>query len=175
MDTKNKTLIPLIIIAFIFGAVIGYLAHQPGTIEKTTEKPVYINRTIEVIKEVTVTPAQTTPAPTPTLQAQDFTVKNYDPSKDKPSYTIELNNYRATPDTLSIHPGDGVLIKITDTSLYYPMALIINQTYQKNLGTSGAVVVTFNKKDTYDFKSVIPSSDPTIIPRTYAEGKITVY
>ncbi len=175
MDPKYKTLIPVVIIAFIFGAIIGYLAHQPETIEKLIEKPVYINRTIEVIKEVTVTPAQTTPAPTPTPPAQDFTVKNYDQLKDRPSYTIELINQRATPNTLSIHPGDSVLIKITDTSLDSPMTLIINQTYQKNLGTSGAVVATFNKKGTYDFKSIIPSSDPTIIPRIYAEGKITVY
>lgn len=175
MDPKNKTLIPLIIIAFVFGAVIGYLAHQPETIQKTVEKPVYVNRTIEVVKEVTVTPAQTTPAPTPTPEIQDFTVKNYDQSKDRPSYTIELTNWRANPNTLFNHPGDSVLIKITDTSLDSPMTLIINKTYTKNLGTSGAVFVTFNKKGTYDFKSIIPSSDPTIIPRTYAEGKITVY
>lgn len=178
MDQKYKTLIPLIIIFFIFGAVVGYLAHQPATIEK----PVYINRTVEVIKEVTPTPALTAPtpaltAPTPaaTPEVQGFTVKNYNPSVDVPSRTIEFTNWRANPDTLSIHPGDSVLFKITDSSLQSRMTFILNQSYTKDLGTTGFAYAVFNTKGTYNFKSIIPSSDPTINPRTYAEGTITVY
>jgi hypothetical protein len=88
MDPKNKTLIPLIIIFFILGIVVGYVAHKPQTIEK--------------IVTVTVTPIPTppptltqTPTPTPTLTSTptatvaptvtDFIIKNYDPSKDTPS------------------------------------------------------------------------------------------
>lgn len=177
MDPRNRTLIPLIII-FIFGAVIGYAAHKPETIVKVE----YINQTIEKIVEVTVTPALTAPIPTATPEItatpkipDDFTVKSYDPATDTPSQTIELKNQRANPDTLSIHPGDNVLIKINDYSLQSPMTLtFLNSSYTKNLGTSGAVYVTFNKKGIYGFESFIPSGDPTILPKPYAKGTITV-
>ncbi len=175
MDQKYKTLIPLIIIFFIFGAVVGYLAHQPATTEKIVEKTVYINRTIEVIKEVTPTPVLTAPTPAATLEIQDFTVKSYDPSIDIPSRTIELTNWRANPDTLTIHPGDSVLFKITDSSLQSSMTFILNRSYTKDLGTTGFAYAVFNKKGTYNFESIIPSSDPTIDPRIYAQGTITVY
>ncbi len=178
MDSKNKTLIPLIIIFFILGIVVGYVAHKPQTIEieKPVEKIVYQNTTVYV----TVTP---TPAPTATATAtaiatpaiSDFTVKNYDPSKDTPTKTIELTSNGASPNTLSIRPDDSVLIKITDYSSQSPLTLILNNTYSRNLGTGGAVVVTFNKKGTYSFKAIISSGDPNILPKSYAEGTITVY
>jgi len=177
MDPKNKILIPVIIISFVLGSMIGYIVHQPETIEK----PVYINNTVEKIVEkivkvpVTPVPALQTPTPTVTPEIPDFTVRSYDPEKDKPTRTIELTNWRANPAELSIRPGNTVLIKITDTSLQSPMTLTLNSSYTKNLGTSGFVYVTFNKKGTYNFKAIIPSGDPTIFPRTYAEGTITVY
>ncbi len=178
MDPRNKTYIPIIIIIFIFGVVLGYVAHKPQTIEK----PVYINNTVERVVEkvvqVTVTP---TPIPTvaPTTTAapviSDFTVKNYDPSTDVPTKTIVLSNMRANPDTLSIHPGDTVLIQITDYTLQNPLTLTLNASYQTNMGTSGAVVVTFNKKGTYSFKALTSTTDPNVLGRLYADGTITVY
>jgi hypothetical protein len=177
MDPRNKTSI-LFILFFIFGILVGYAVHKPQTIEKIE----YINQTIEVPKipeeevEVTITPAATpTATPTTTPIISDFTVKNYDPSLDTPAQTIELKNWRANPSTLSIRSGDTVLIKIVDYTLQSPMTLILNTTYKQNLGTSGAVVVTFNKKGTYNLTAIIPSSDPSIKPGTYAEGIITVY
>lgn len=183
MDPKYKTLIPLIIIFFIFGMVVGYVAHKPQTIE------------IEKIVTVTVTPVPTasptltqtpTPTPTPTQTptptatvaptVSDFIVTTgYDPSKDTSTKTIELTSNGANPRTLSIRPGDSVLIKITSYSSQSPLTLILNATTERNLGTSGAVVVTFNKKGTYSFKAIIPSGDPNILPKSYAEGTITVY
>lgn len=179
MGPKNKTLIPLIIIFFIFGIAVGYVAHKPMTIEKIE----YVNRTVEVI--VTVTPTPTTPTTTPTPIATaaptviDFTVKNYyDPAKDISTYTIQIRNWGADPNTLSVHQGDSVLIKIADITLLTPMTLILNSSSRKeenDLGTSGAAFVTFNKKGIYTFKGILRSSDPTILSRTYAEGTISVY
>ncbi|MDO9097988.1 MAG: hypothetical protein Q7U60_07690 [Candidatus Methanoperedens sp.] len=179
MDPKYKTLIPLIIIFFIFGIVVGYVAHKPQTIE--IEKIVEKEKIVTVIVTPSPTPALATPTPTPTPTAiatpaiSDFTVKNYEPSKDTPTKTIELTSNGANPSALSIRPGDTVLIKITDYTLQSPLTLILNATYSRNLGTGGAVVVTFNKKGTYIFKAIIPSSDPNILPKSYADGTITVY
>ncbi len=180
MDPKYKTLIPLAIGFFLLGIVIGYAVHMPETVEKIVEKPVYINNTIIKTVEVTAAPTSTTPSPTPTAipEIPDFVAKIYDPATDKPSRTIELANYRMTPDTLTIHLEDTVLIKITDTSLQRSIELTItspNTMYDRNLGTSGAVYVTFNKKGTYNLKANISSGDPNIIPRSYGEATITVY
>jgi len=172
MDPKYKTLIPLIIVFFVFGVAVGYAVHKPETIEKFE----YVNQTVEKIVEkiieVTVTP---TPTPTPivTPALPDFTVKNYEPSKDIPTKTIELTTRGAAPGTVSVRPGETVLIKVVTPQ--NPVTLILNATYSRNLGTSGAVVVTFNNKGMYSFKAVIPSGDPNILPTTYAEGTITVY
>jgi hypothetical protein len=175
MDPKNKTLIPLIIIFFIFGVVVGYVAHKPVTIEKIV--------TVTVTPTPTPSPSPTpTPAPTPTPtpteavtpSVSNFTVKDYyDPSKDIPTYTIQLNNRRANPETLTIRPGDTVLIKITDYTLSSSLTLILNS-YSKDLGKSGAVFITFNKIGAYSYKAVIPSGDPNILPETYAKGTISV-
>ncbi len=178
MDPKNKIYIPLIIIFFIFGVVIGYVAHKPATIEK----PVYINTTIEKVVEkivevtptLTATPAVPTPAPTATPEVPDFTVKIWDPSRDNPKYTVLLDNHAANPDTLSIRPGDMILIRITDNFLSNPLTLNLSS-YTRNLGTAGAVVVTFNKTGTYRFQAIIPSRDPHVLPAEYARGTITVY
>lgn len=176
IDPKNKTLIPLIIIFFILGVVVGYVAHKPETIEKI----VTVNVTVTPIP--TPTPAQTpipttTPTPTPTPAVtpaiMDFTVKNYEPSKDAPTKTIDITTRGAVPDTVSVRPGDIVLIKITTPPS--AVTLILNATYSRNMGTGGAVVVTFNKKGMYSLKVIFPSSDPNIQPTTYAEGTITVY
>ncbi|MGB8217175.1 MAG: hypothetical protein WCE94_07730 [Candidatus Methanoperedens sp.] len=184
MESKYKTLIPLIIIFFIIGVAVGYVAHKPVTV------------TIEKIVTVTVTPIPTptpittpitttisTPVPTPTATAaatvtpviSDFIVRNYDPSTDKPVKIIELTKNGANPNIVSVHPGDALLIRITGYSSQSPLTLILNSTYSQNLGTSGAVIVTFNKRGSYSFNAVVTSSDPNIIPRPYAEGTISVY
>jgi hypothetical protein len=182
MESKYKTLIPLIIIFFIIGVAVGYLAHKPATV------------TIEKIVTVTVTPIPTltaiaTPIPTltaiatpiPTLTAtatpavSDFTVRNYDLTTDKPAKTIELTRNGPNPVTISVHPGDALLIKISGYSSESPLTLILNATYSRNLGTSGAVIVTFNTRGSYSFKAIIPSGDPNILPATYGEGTINVY
>jgi len=175
MGSINRIYIPLIIMFFIFGVVVGYVAHKPETIVKIETPVPTPTPTPTPIPTPTPTPTPTeTPTPTPTPTISDFTVKNYDPFKDTPTYTIKLRNWRADPDTLTIRPGDTVLIEIADISLSSPMTLILNS-YSKNLGISGAVVVTFNNKGRYGLKAIISSTDPTILPRTYAEGTITVY
>jgi hypothetical protein len=176
MESKYKTLIPLIIIFFVVGVAVGYVAHKPKTIEieKPVEKIIYQNNTVYV----TVTP---TPIVTATATAiappliSDFTVRNYDSSTDTPTKTIELVNRRANPNEMTIHSNDTVLIKITDYSLTSHLTLILNSTYSRDLGTGGAVVITFNNKGIYTFKAVIPSSNPNILPWAYGEGTITVY
>ncbi|MCX9024803.1 MAG: hypothetical protein OIN85_01760 [Candidatus Methanoperedens sp.] len=179
MESKYKTLIPLIIIFFIIGVAVGYVAHKPVTIEKIV--------TVTVTPIPTTTPISTpiptltlisTPIPTLTATAtptvSDFTVRNYDPSTDTPTKKIELINRRANPTETAIHLGDTVLIEITDSSLTTPLTLSLDS-YSKNLGTSGAAFITFNKKGTYTFKAIASSPDPNVLPSTYGEGTITVY
>ncbi len=187
MDPKYKTVILLIIIFFIAGAVVGYVAHRPATVVRTE----YINQTIEVPKVtvtekivyITATPTISAPTPAPTgtivpaetiVPGSGFNVRNYNPSTDMPTKTIELTNWHAAPNTISIHPGDTVLIKITDITLQSPLMLTLDS-YTKNLGTDGAAFITFNRKGTYNFKAVVASSSPNILPRTYGEGTISVY
>jgi len=179
IDPKNnKTLIPLIIIFFILGVVVGYVAHKSVTIEKIV--------TVNVTVTPTPTPAPTqtpiptpTPTPTPTPIAtpvvSDFTVKDYyDPSKETPTYTVQLRNRGVDPNTLSIRQGESVLIKITDSSLLSPLTIYLNSSPIKDLGVSGAAFVTFNNKGIYSLKAMYRSGDPNIISQTYAEGTITV-
>jgi hypothetical protein len=177
MDSKNNTLYPLIILFFLLGIVVGYVIHKPET---RTE---YVNKTIEVestptIKEVEkivyVTATPTYVAPAATAVVANFSVKVYNPDTDMPTNTVELTNRRFNPQTLSISMGRAVLIKISDSSLQSPLTLILDS-YEKSLGTGGAVVVTFNKKGTYNLKAIIPSGDPNVIPQTYGEAAITVY
>jgi len=161
MENQNKLSIPLMIVVFFIGIVIGYAGHDPKTIEKIeykdrpVEKIVYQDRIVEVT--VTVTPPPT-PSPTPVATAapviSDFTVKYFEPSRDNPTKIIELTNHRANPDTLSLHKGDTVLIKITDSSLQSPLTLIFNNTYTQKLGTSGAAIVTLNNLGTYTYTEV---------------------
>jgi plastocyanin len=179
MESKYKTLIPLIIIFFIVGVAVGYVAHKPKTIEieKPVEKIIYQNNTVYVT--VTPTPIVTaTAAAIETPAISDFTVRNYDPSTDTPTKTIELTSNGANPSIVSVHPGDTVLIKITGYSLQSPLKLnltSLNMSQERNLGTGGAVVVTFNTRGSYSLKASVLSADPTILPRTYGEGTITVY
>ncbi len=188
MEPKYKTLIPLIVIFFIIGVVVGYVAHMPATIEieKPVEKIIYQNNTVYVTVTPTPAPVTATAAPTATPAISDFTVRNYNPSTDFPTATIQLTSKGADPSSVSIHQGNTVLIQV---SYYYsslsPLILYLNVTpvpeileyaaYSQNLGTSGAVVVTFNKKGSYSLKAVISPGDPNVIPRTYAEGTVVVY
>lgn len=178
MDQKYKTLIPLIIIFFIFGIVVGYVAHKPETIVKTVE----VEKIVTVTVTVTPTPTPATPAPTPTPTptaapaVADFTVKDYyNPFIDIPTYTIQLRNWGADPRTLAIRQGESVEIKNTDGSLTSPMTLILNS-HERYIGKyGGSAFVTFNKKGTYTLKAILLSEDPTITSKTYAEGVINVY
>ncbi len=173
MESKERTVYLLIILFFIIGVVTGYLLHQPGTEIR------YINRTIEVpgtvatIAATTTIPVKTTPQPTPT-QAPDFVVRVYDPEKDKPVYTIELINWKAMPDEISIRPGEPILIKVVDYPEQEPPYFIMGS-YERKLGTAGQIIVIFNKTGTYNFQVIIPSNDPTINPTKYADGSIRVY
>lgn len=178
MDAKDNTLYPLIILFFLLGLVVGYVIHKPATVETIQ----IVNRTVEVptIKEVekivyvTAIPTSTVPGVAPV--SADFSVKIYDPSTDRPSRTMELTNWRFNPDTLSIRAGETILIKITDLSLQNPLTLIVNSSYTRNMGRSGAVIVTFNKKGTYDLRAVFTSEDPNIQPTKYGEAAtVTVY
>lgn len=175
MDPKNKTLIPLVIIFFIFGVVVGYVAHKPETVEKIVEKETIVNVTVTQIPTPIPTP---TPTPTPTATVtplSNFTVKDYNPSTDIPTKTIVFEtNYVASPNEVAIHPGESVLIKITDYTLPFRLTLVLDL-YQKDIGASGAAFVTFNKKGIYHFKGIILSGDPNVLPKTYAEGTIGVY
>ena len=179
MESKYKTLIPLIIIFFIAGVAVGYLAHKPVTIEKIVTITVTPTPTPSPISTPITTPIYTPiPTSTPTTTAtpaSDFTVRIYDPSTDKPAQTIELTSKGANPGTVSIHPGDALLIKITGYSSQSPLNLILNSTYSQNIGTSGAVIVTFNKKGSFSFEAIVSSGDPNILPKSYAEGTINVY
>lgn len=177
MDPKYKTIIPLIIVFFVFGIVVGYVAHKPETIEKIV--------TVTVTPVPTPSPALTTPIPPPTPTptptpiaapvVSDFTVKDYyDPSKETPTYTVQLRNWGVDPNTLSIRQGESVLIKITDSSLLSPLTIYLNSSPIKDLGVSGAAFVTFNNKGIYSLKAILRSGDPNIISQTYAEGTITV-
>ncbi|MCE8422381.1 MAG: hypothetical protein J5U16_00435 [Candidatus Methanoperedens sp.] len=179
------------------GLIIGYAVHRPAIIEQikyvnvttvSTETPAIeetiipatltpiVTLTVTPIVTLTVTPIVTPPAPTAmqTPTPSDFMVKRYDPATDKPTRTIELKNYRANPDTLSIYLSDSVLIELIDTSLQNPVTLIFNSTVMENLGTSGKRLVTFNKKGTYTYRAIISQSDPAIIPGEYATGTIIV-
>ncbi|MBU4220982.1 MAG: hypothetical protein KKD46_01235 [Euryarchaeota archaeon] len=173
MEPKDSTFYPLIILFFILGLVMGYVIHQPGTEIK------YINTTIEVpvekIVETTASPTSTasTIAPTST-QVPDFEVRNFDPEKDKPERTIELVNWQAMPDQISIRPGQIVLIKVVNYPEQSPPNFIMD-TYERKLGTSGMIVITFNKIGTYEYKAIIPNEDKSILPKTYAKGSIRVY
>ncbi|MCX9009893.1 MAG: hypothetical protein OIN66_02115 [Candidatus Methanoperedens sp.] len=182
MDAKDNTLYPLIILFFLLGLVVGYVIHKPVTEERIqivnqTVKETPIIKEVEKIVYVTVTPTSTVSAVVTSVSG-DFSVKIYDPATDRPSNTMELTNWRFSPDTLSIRSGETVLIKITDLSLQNPLILTIDPSdpqYKRDLGRSGAVVVTFNKKGTYNLKAVTISSDPNIQPTTYGQGTVTIY
>lgn len=190
MDPKNKTLIPLIIIFFVVGIAVGYVAHKPVTIEK----PVEVEKIVTVTVTVTPTPAPATPTPTPTPtpittpSVSDFTVKDfYNPDTDIPCYgciiTVE-GYYTVNPTGLSIHPGQSVLIK-TSQSFPEKLWLALYDTancspclppYQKYLGSSGAAFITFNNKGTYSFKTETRSSEQGVLPTPFTTNTtITVY
>ncbi len=176
MEPKDSTLYPLIILFFILGLVIGYVIHQPGTEIKYITSTKEVPKIVETNVEVTQSPVSTTQPrePEPT-QVPDFEVKIYDPEKDIPVKTIELKNWEAVPKELSIRPGQPVLIKVVDYSQQIPPNFIMGSYKREPLGTAGQIIVKFNKTGTYDFKAIIPSRDPSILPTIYAEGSIKVY
>lgn len=187
IDPKHYTLIALIVVFFALGMILGYIVYTPPPDHEVAATPVATppagvitataTATPTVIDTVTPLPTEAAPtaAPTETAPQQpNFTAKTYDPEKDKPTKIIELKNNRAQPDTASIKPGNSVLFTITDYTIQSPLTFIMDS-YKKDLGKSGAVLVTFNNQGIYKFKVIIPSGDPNIIPREYATGTITVY
>jgi hypothetical protein len=179
MESKERTFYSLIILFFVIGLVIGYMMHQPETeiryINNTIE-PKEVPKVVETVVEVspTSTSISTTPAPTST-PVTDFEVKIFDPEKDKPAQTIELMNWKAMPDDVSIHPGQTVLIKVVNYPAQQEPPKFIMGSYEKILGTSGMIVIKFNNRGTYDFTVIIPNNDPSINPVTYAKGSIKIY
>jgi plastocyanin len=185
IDPKHYTLIALIVVFFALGMILGYIVYTPTPAYEVAATPTatppagVITATptaTPTVKETTVTPVPTDTAPAVTpLKEPDFTAKSYDPEKDKPTKIIEFKNNRAQPDAVSIKPGNSVLFTITDYTVQSPITFILNSSYEKNLGKSGSVLVTFNNKGIYNFKAIMPSGDPNIIPREYATGTITVW
>lgn len=174
MEPKDRTFYSLIILFFVLGLVIGYVMHQPGTEIRYINNTIAVPTIVEKFVEVTATPTSTTPAPTST-PVPDFEVKIYDPAKDKPTQTIELVNWKAMPDYVSIHPGQTVLIKVVNYPDQQEPPKFIMGSYEKTLGTAGMIVIKFNKSGNYDYKVIIPNDDPSILPKTYATGSIRVY
>ena len=176
MESKERTFYFLIILFFVIGIVIGYLVHQPGTEIRYINNTVEVPKIIERMGEVTATAIITTTTPEPTsTPAPDFEVKIFDPEKDKPSQTIELVNWKAMPDYVSMHPGETVLIKVVNYPDYQDPPKFIMGPYEKKLGTSGMLIVKFNNRGTYVYTVIIPNSDPSISPVTYAKGSIKIY
>lgn len=175
MESKDSTFYPLIVLFFVLGLVIGYVAHQPETEIKYLNNTIEVQKNVEKSVEVTVTPTSTatTPAPTST-QVPDFEVKIYDPEKDKPTKTIEIKNWLAVPDQMSIRPGQTVLFQVIDYPQRAPPNFVMGS-YERKLGTAGQIVVIFNKIGNYDFRVVIPSDNPGTLPTEYAKGSIRVY
>jgi hypothetical protein len=175
MESKDSTFYPLIVLFFVLGLVIGYVIHQPETqikyINNTIEVPTIVEKTVGV----TASPTSTAQTPTPTsTQVPDFEVKIYDPEKDKPTKTIEINNWQAVPDQMSIRPGQTVLFQVVNYPQRAPPNFIMGS-YERKLGTAGQIVITFNKIGTYDFRVVIPSDNPGSLPTEYAKGSIRIY
>ncbi|MFH0904453.1 MAG: hypothetical protein V1854_04610 [Methanobacteriota archaeon] len=175
MESKERTFYSLIILFFVIGLVIGYMMHQPGTEIRyinNTEVPKEVPKIVETIVEVS--PTSTTPAPTST-QVPDFEVKIFDPEKDRPAKTIELVNWKAMPDYVSMHPGETVLVKVVNYPANQEKPKFNMSSYEKILGTSGMIVIKFNNRGTYDFTVIIPNNDPSIKPVEYAKGSIKVW
>lgn len=185
MKLNSKILVPLIIVLFALGLVIGYVIPKPPTIEEPRAmptpapipEPTLIPTPIPTPMETPVvtpvpTPLPETPVPTPSIS--NFTVKGYNPDIDNPTATIEFVNKVARPVTASVRPGETVLFIIKDYTIQSPLTLVLDTT-ERDLGTTGAAVVTFNLKGTYSYKAIFRSNDPYILPRTYAEGSVYVY
>ena len=187
IDPKHYTLIGLIIVFLAFGMIIGYVVNKPAPSEEAITTPTATpEEETTAIPTATPDAVETTVAPTPKeieptetpLQELGFTYKTYDPAVDKETRTIEFINGDARPYSASIHPGDSVLFKISDTtSTGQSIFTLIIKSEKIIIGKSGAMtLVTFNIKDTYTFKAVLESNDPNINPTPYGkEGTIAVY
>lgn len=175
MEQKDSTFYPLIILFFVLGIVIGYVIHQPETQIKYINNTIEVQRIVEPIATVTPSPTSTATAQQPEPTAlPDFVVKIYDQVKDKPNQVIEIINWKAMPESISLRMGDTVLIKVVDYP-DQPEPRFIMDSYERKLGTAGMIIIKFNKIGTYEFKAIIPNDDPSILPTTYAKGSIKVY
>ena len=175
MESKDTTFYPLIVLFFVLGLVIGYVVHQPESEIKYINSTIEVQKNVENSREVTISPTSTATTPAPTFtQVPDFEIKIYDPAKDKPSEIIEIVNWQAMPDQISIPLKNTVLIKVVNYP-ERPAPYFIMGSYNEKLGTAGQIVVKFNKKGTFSYKVIIPNDDPNINPMTYAEGSIRVY
>jgi hypothetical protein len=175
MESKERTFYSLIILFFVIGLVIGYMMHQPGTEIRyinNTEVPKEVPKVVETIVEVS--PTSATPAPTST-PVPDFEVNIFDPEKDRPTQSIELVNWKAIPDHVSMHPGETVLIKVVNYPDNQEKPKFIMGSFNQTLGTAGMIVIKFNTKGDYDYNVMIPNNDPSINPVTYARGSIKIY
>lgn len=176
MEPKDKLFYSLMIIVFILGIGIGYFIHQPGTEIRYVNNTVEVPKTVEKIVEATASQTAVTTTTTSTsTMVPDYEIKIYDPAKDKPTETIELKNWKAIPDQISIRSGNTVLITVINYPGDQLPPWFIMGSYNKKLGSSGMIVIKFNKTGTYEFEAIIPNDDPSILPRTYAEGWIRVY
>ena len=188
IDPKHYTLIGLIIVFLVFGTIIGYVVNKQISVDEVIVTPTATPEKEDVIVTPTETPdaVETVVAPTPTetepaetpLQELGFTYKSYDPAVDQETRTIEFINGAARPYSVSIHPGDSVLFKVSDTtSTGQSIFTLIIKSEEITIGRSGAMtLVTFNNKEIYTFKAVIYSDDPNINPFEYGkEGTIAVY
>lgn len=180
MEPKDRTLYSLIILSFVLGLVIGYVVHQPGSEIEYITKTIEVPKTGEPNAIITTTPMEAIPTATaPALTSTpvpDFEVKIYDPQIDKPAQTIDIVNWKAMPEQTSIKLGETVLIEVINyPDRQEPPKFIMGSYIKPKLGTAGKLIISFNKKGTYTFEVVIPNSDPTILPVTYAKGSIRVY
>ena len=175
MESKDTTFYPLIVLFFVLGLVIGYVVHQPESEIKYINSTIEVQKNVENSREVTISPTSTATTPAPTFtQVPDFEIKIYDPEKDKPPEIIEIVNWQAMPDLLSIPLKNTVLIKVVNYP-DRPAPYFIMGSYNEKLGTAGQIVIKFNKKGTFNYKVTIPDDDPNILPVTYADGSIRVY
>lgn len=175
MDPKYKTVIPLLIGFFIFGVVVGYVAHKPETIETIVEKERIVTVTVTVTP--TPVPQQTeeiVPKESPVVQVPDI-IKLDGTFVAARTITIKGPRYGGIdPNPTSLRQNEIALFKLYEIFQYQKAMLQIGQ-YNFEIKPLGGVFLKFTEKRTYNYKVIIPSNDPNIQPITYAEGTITVY
>lgn len=179
MDLKNNTLYPLLVLFFVIGLVVGYVIHQPGTEVKYVTNTVEVPKIVEKIVEMNATPtpaaAEATPVPT---AVPDFEAKIYDPAKETPTYEIQIIDWDAKPNKISLRPGETVLFKVVRyPGDLQPPEFVMGSYHNPNIGTAGQIIIKFNKAGTYNFEVNVPPADKNqgILPTPYAKGSVMVY